>query len=97
MCDTSECKRLVDETLKQLGGIDIVISNAVCLITPWGHNHVLKATGMDALQRLCRSGFYVRGRVGQGTLFCLVRYLSSIIFILTRSNSSSHTHMKPSS
>jgi NAD(P)-dependent dehydrogenase (short-subunit alcohol dehydrogenase family) len=27
---TSECKRVVEETIKQLGGIDIVISNAVC-------------------------------------------------------------------
>lgn len=28
MCDTSECRRVVFETIKQLGGIDIVISNA---------------------------------------------------------------------
>jgi NAD(P)-dependent dehydrogenase (short-subunit alcohol dehydrogenase family) len=26
---TSECKRVVEETIKQLGGIDIVIANAV--------------------------------------------------------------------
>ena len=29
MCSTSECRRVVDETIKELGGIDIVISNAV--------------------------------------------------------------------
>ncbi|KAL5386311.1 hypothetical protein PMIN02_008534 [Paraphaeosphaeria minitans] len=28
MCDTSECRRVVEETIKQLGGIDVVISNA---------------------------------------------------------------------
>lgn len=30
MSDTSECRRVVDETIKQLGGIDVIISNAVC-------------------------------------------------------------------
>lgn len=29
MCDTAECRRAVEETIKQLGGIDVVISNAV--------------------------------------------------------------------
>ena len=29
MTSTSECKRVVEETIKQLGGIDIVIANAV--------------------------------------------------------------------
>ncbi|KAF1973143.1 short chain dehydrogenase/reductase [Bimuria novae-zelandiae CBS 107.79] len=28
MCSTAECRRVVEETIKQLGGIDIVISNA---------------------------------------------------------------------
>lgn len=31
MCDTKESMRAVEDTIKQLGGIDIVIANAVCI------------------------------------------------------------------
>ena len=34
MCDTSECRRVVEETIKQLGGIDVIISNAVSTYVP---------------------------------------------------------------
>jgi hypothetical protein len=36
MCDTAECKRGVEETIEKLGGIDVVIANAVCLSTDRG-------------------------------------------------------------
>jgi NAD(P)-dependent dehydrogenase (short-subunit alcohol dehydrogenase family) len=29
MCSTVECKRSIEETIEKLGGIDIVIANAV--------------------------------------------------------------------
>jgi len=32
MCNTTACKQAVDETITALGGLDIVISNAVCVL-----------------------------------------------------------------
>jgi hypothetical protein len=32
MTNTAECKRSIEETIEKLGGIDIVIANAVCLV-----------------------------------------------------------------
>lgn len=29
---TSEARRVVQETIKQLGGLDLIISNAVCML-----------------------------------------------------------------
>lgn len=73
MCSPSECRRVVDEAIKQLGGIDIVISNAVrnypyktCM--PHGPLLALTITpGVDTLQQLCRPRFHVRRRMGQST------------------------------
>lgn len=31
MCSTAECKRSVEEAIAKLGGLDIVIANAVCI------------------------------------------------------------------
>jgi NAD(P)-dependent dehydrogenase (short-subunit alcohol dehydrogenase family) len=41
---TSECKRVIEETIKQLGGIDIVIANAVrtSLLLPPSSSGVLR-------------------------------------------------------
>lgn len=33
MTSTDDCPRVIEETIKELGGIDIVISNMVCLIS----------------------------------------------------------------
>jgi len=33
MTNIAECKRSIEETIEKLGGIDIVIANAVCVVS----------------------------------------------------------------
>lgn len=55
MTSTSEAKRAVQETVEGLGGIDIVIANAVgYLLKGTGEAKMLMSSGMDEVLRMER-------------------------------------------
>ena len=68
MTNTDEARRAVRETIEQLGGIDIVLSNAVCTChrsLRGGYVHcMLTRLGLDQVLRLEGSRGDERGGVG---------------------------------
>jgi NAD(P)-dependent dehydrogenase (short-subunit alcohol dehydrogenase family) len=69
MTNTDEARRAVQETIEQLGGIDIVLANAVCLFPSLFERNtlcieLLMRPGLDQVLRLEGSRGDERGRVG---------------------------------
>lgn len=67
MTSTAEAKRAVQDTVAQLGGIDIVISNAVCPCSPV---HTVK---LIILFFLCKT------LVTRTGLICLIKGLDTLL------------------